>query len=58
LFDLKSYAHKKLEKAGIGHINLLAHDTCFEENAFFSYRRATLRKEPVYGRQVSAIVLE
>jgi copper oxidase (laccase) domain-containing protein len=32
--------------------------TYAEEDLFFSYRRATHRKEPDYGRQVSAIVLE
>ena len=28
-----------------------------EEERFFSYRRATLRGEPVYGRGLSVIVL-
>lgn len=58
LFDLKAYARDRLKTAGVGQINLLAHDTCFEENAFFSYRRSCLRGEPVYGRQISAIVLD
>jgi YfiH family protein len=58
LFDLKAYALSRLKTAGVWQINLLAHDTCFEENAFFSYRRSCLRGEPVYGRQISAIVLD
>ena len=58
LFDLASYAKKRLAMAGITSINLLARDTCSGENSFFSYRRATLRGESAYGRQVSAIVLE
>jgi polyphenol oxidase len=58
MFDLTGYVGKRLKQAGITRINLLAQDTCLQENAFFSYRRATLRGEPVYGRQVSAIVLE
>ena len=58
MFDLPSYAKARLEKAGITSINLLANDTRFEENAFFSYRRACLRGETVYGRQISAIVLD
>ena len=58
LFDLKAYAKDRLKAAGIMHINLLAEDTCLQEDDFFSYRRATLRSEPAYGRQVSAIVLE
>ena len=32
-------------------------DTLADENRFFSYRRTTLRKEPDYGRQISAILL-
>lgn len=57
LFDLKAYAKDRLRNAGLRHINMLAHDTCLQEDEFFSYRRATLRNEPVYGRQVSAIML-
>lgn len=58
LFDLKAYAKDRLKSAGVGQINMLAHDTCLQENDFFSYRRATLRSEPAYGRQISAIILE
>lgn len=57
LFDLPAYAMDRLRDAGIRAINPLARDTCFEENAFFSYRRACLRNEPAYGRQVSAIAI-
>jgi len=58
LFNLRGYVQQKLEEAGVSAVNCLANDTCFEENAFFSYRRATLRGEPAYGRQVSAIMLK
>jgi len=57
-FDLKAYAHDRLQAAGAGVINVLAHDTCLQENVFFSYRRATLRGEDAYGRQISAITLD
>lgn len=57
LFDLPGYTKRRLSEAGIATINLLAHDTCFEENRFFSYRRSCLRGEKSYGRQVSAICL-
>lgn len=57
LFDLKAYAKQRLERTGIPQINMLANDTCSEENAFFSFRRATLRQETVYGRQISAITI-
>lgn len=58
LFDLKAYAKDRLKEAGISRINLLADDTCLQENDFFSYRRTTLRGERNYGRQISAIMLE
>ena len=34
-----------------------ARDTVAEDRVFFSYRRACLRGEPVYGRTLSAIAL-
>jgi YfiH family protein len=58
LFDLKAYAKDRLRDAGVAHVNVLANDTCLEEDAFFSYRRITLRNETAYGCQMSAIVLE
>lgn len=58
MFDLKGYAKTRLLQCGIPNINVLANDTCLEDTRFFSYRRATLRGEPVYGRQISAIVLK
>lgn len=58
LFDLKAYAEKRLLQCNIGKINILANDTCLEETRFFSYRRAVLRGEPQYGRQISAIALK
>ncbi len=58
LFDLKAYVKDRLKSAGITRINLLAHDTCLQEDDFFSYRRTTLRGESAYGCQLSAIMLE
>jgi len=55
LFDLKAYAADRLKKAGVTSVNSLANDTCFEEDAFFSFRRATLKGESAYGRQISTI---
>jgi YfiH family protein len=57
LFDIGGLACARLEKAGLSNINRLENDTYIEEDAFFSYRRTTHRKEPDYGRQVSAILL-
>ena len=56
MFNLKAYTAAQLTNAGVTH-NMLENDTCSEEDTFFSFRRATLRQEPVYGRQISAIIL-
>ncbi len=58
MFDIKAYVQNRLANVGVSQVNLLDHDTCAQEDLFFSYRRATLRAEPVYGRQISAITLE
>ncbi len=57
-FDLPGYICYRLAGAGITKVEALDRDTCAEEDMFFSYRRATLRGEPDYGRQVSAIALK
>ncbi|MDX2112465.1 MAG: peptidoglycan editing factor PgeF [Alphaproteobacteria bacterium] len=56
LFDLKGYALARLKNVGI-EAELLDRDTCFEDDSFFSFRRATLIGERGYGRQVSVITL-
>ncbi len=58
MFDLPLYIEKRLEKAGIMHIDRRCEDTCSNERQFFSYRRACHRGEKRYGRQVSAICLK
>jgi copper oxidase (laccase) domain-containing protein len=57
LFDLNAYTIDRLRKAGVA-AEGLGRCTYAEEDLFYSYRRTTHRKEPDYGRQVSAIVLE
>ena len=57
LFNLPAYGQMRLTRAGIAQCNILPYDTCSRENEFFSYRRATLCSESVYGRQVAAIIL-
>ncbi len=44
-------------RAGVAAIDRAARDTVAEDTHFFSYRRACLRGEPVYGRALSAIAL-
>lgn len=55
LFNLAAYAEHRLSAASISQINIIAQDTCFNDNEFFSYRRSCKRGEPAYGRQISAI---
>jgi polyphenol oxidase len=57
MFDLPAYNRMCLEKAGVGSIDDVALCTYDDEPRFYSYRRATHRKEPDYGRLISAIVL-
>lgn len=57
-FDLPGYVQRRLQAAGLRNIESLAMDTCKLESQFFSYRRATLRGEKDYGRQLSAIMLK
>ncbi|MEG3161682.1 peptidoglycan editing factor PgeF [Sphingomonas sp. LB2R24] len=60
-FDLEAYVVSRLAVAGIGRIEALGLDTYAAkdggETRFFSYRRATHRGEPSYGRQISIIGL-
>jgi hypothetical protein len=58
MFDLTGYVAARLAALGLGQVSALDCDTCAEEERFFSYRRATLRREPDYGRALSAIVIE
>ena len=57
MFDLNSYIAERAARAGVGQFEDLALDTYAGEQRFYSYRRATHRKEPDYGRLVSAIAL-
>lgn len=57
LFDLNTYTLDRLKKAGVT-ASMLGLCTYADEERFYSYRRATHRGEPDYGRQISAIALE
>jgi len=54
MFDLQAYTLDRLRKSGIRAVSS-GHCTYRDEDRFFSYRRATHRGEPDYGRQISAI---
>ena len=58
LFDLPGYISRKLARLGVIDVTRVPADTCRDEARFFSYRRTTLRGEPDYGRQLSAILLD
>ena len=54
-FDLEAYVAARLAAAGIGRVDALGLDTYADESRFYSFRRATHRGEPDYGRQISLI---
>ncbi len=57
LFDLTGYVADRLRRAGVTAIDDLGHCTYADPDRFFSYRRATHRGEPDYGRHMHAIRL-
>ncbi len=56
-FDLEGYIVHRLAQGGITKIEALGLDTYADADRFFSFRRATHRGEPDYGRQISMIGL-
>jgi len=57
MFDLAGYVRDQLRALGLASVEATGHDTCAEEEQFFSYRRTTIRREADYGRQISLIGL-
>jgi len=57
LFDLRQLTVDRLQKAGLT-AEMLSDCTYADEDAWYSYRRATHRNEPDYGRQISAIAIK
>ncbi len=56
-FDFPAYIAARLTALGLSDVVASGHDTCAEEDRFFSYRRSVLRGEEGYGRGLSAIAL-
>jgi hypothetical protein len=56
-FDLEGFVVSRLAAAGLARIEALGLDTYSDADRFYSYRRATHRGEPDYGRQISLIAL-
>ena len=56
-FDLEAYVVARLAAAGLRKIEAMGLDTYALEDRYYSFRRATHRIEPTYGRQLSLIGL-
>lgn len=57
LFDIAAYVAARLAAAGVATVAIGGQDTCAEADDYFSYRRACLRGEAGYGRQLSVVGL-
>jgi YfiH family protein len=58
MFDLAGFVVARARAEGLAEVEDVARDTYAEERLFFSYRRATHRAEPDYGRGLSLIALD
>lgn len=56
-FDLPGFVEQRLVDCGLAAIERRTACTYDNESLYFSFRRATHRREPDYGRQISAIVV-
>jgi polyphenol oxidase len=54
-FDLEAYVAHRLAAAGLRTVEALGQDTYAQPDRFYSFRRATHRGEPDYGRQIAII---
>lgn len=54
-FDLEGYVAARLGAAGVARVERLGLDTYADAGRFYSFRRATHRGEPAYGRQMALI---
>ncbi len=56
-FDLEGFIAARLAGCGIGTVHVSGVDTYSDADSYYSFRRATHRGEPDYGRQMGAIGL-
>lgn len=56
-FDLSGFISERLAVAGVDAYDCIGRDNCAEEETLFSYRRSTHKKEPDFGRGLTAIML-
>jgi copper oxidase (laccase) domain-containing protein len=57
MLDLAGYGVSRLRRAEVGAVEDLGLCTYADSARFYSYRRATHRAEPDYGRHINAIAL-
>jgi YfiH family protein len=58
MFDLQGFIAMRVSRLDVASFEALGVDTYADETRCFSYRRSVHRREPDYGRLVSAIALE
>lgn len=56
-FALEAYVLERVRQAGVATVSGLGLDTYADPERFYSFRRATHRGEPAYGRQIAIIAL-
>lgn len=56
-FDLPGYIAARLARAGLSRVDIMGLDTFDLEARYHSFRRASQRGAPAYGRQISLIAL-
>ena len=56
-FNLPGFVNQKLQSLNLAVVELSAPCTYENESLFFSFRRSQHKKQPDYGRQISAIVV-
>jgi len=56
-FDLEGFVFARLREADLASVDRVSACTYARESDFFSFRRATHRRQTDYGRQISAIAL-
>jgi YfiH family protein len=57
-FDLPGFVAARLVESQVGAVEVLRLDTYADPDRFYSFRRATHRGEPTYGRHLSLIALD
>ena len=58
LFDLAGYVAARLQALNLAAVEVSGLDTRPDGSDFFSYRRACLNEEPVFGHNIAAIALD